>query len=66
VAGPLYDGEGIIYADCDLARILSAKRWFDAVGHYSRRDVLLPGERQARGSANGRGGLPLDLFVDEP
>lgn len=66
VAGPLYDGEGIIYADCDLDRILSAKRWFDSVGHYSRRDVLLPGERQARGPADGRGGLPLDLVVDEP
>ncbi len=35
IAGPLYDEEGIVYADCDLRRGLSAKRWFDAVGHYS-------------------------------
>ena len=35
IAGPLYDEEGIIVADCDLRRGLHAKRWFDAVGHYS-------------------------------
>lgn len=42
IAGPLYDREGILYADCDLRRGLHAKRWFDAVGHYSRADVLDP------------------------
>jgi predicted amidohydrolase len=35
IAGPLYDREGIIYADCDLVAGLSAKRFFDAAGHYS-------------------------------
>jgi nitrilase len=40
IAGPLYDAEGIVMADCDLLRGLHAKRWFDAVGHYSREDVL--------------------------
>jgi nitrilase len=40
IAGPLYGEEGILLADCDLARGLSAKRWFDSVGHYSREDVL--------------------------
>ncbi len=40
IAGPLYDGEGIVIADCDLARGLHAKRWFDAAGHYSRTDIL--------------------------
>ena len=42
IAGPLYDEEGILVADCDLRRGLHAKRWFDAVGHYSREDVLRP------------------------
>ena len=42
IAGPLYDAEGILYADCDLRAGLHAKRWFDAVGHYSRTDVLSP------------------------
>jgi nitrilase len=40
IAGPLYDEEGIVVADCDLRRGLHAKRWFDAVGHYSREEVL--------------------------
>jgi predicted amidohydrolase len=42
VAGPLYDEEGILTADCDLRVGLHAKRWFDVVGHYSRTDVLSP------------------------
>ena len=40
IAGPLYDEEGIVVADCDLGAGLKAKRWFDVVGHYSREDVL--------------------------
>lgn len=40
IAGPLYGEEGILIADCKLSRGLEAKRWFDAVGHYGREDVL--------------------------
>jgi nitrilase len=40
IAGPLYGEEGMVVADCDLRAGLHAKRWFDAVGHYSRSDVL--------------------------
>jgi nitrilase len=40
IAGPLYGEEGIVIADCDLRRGLHAKRSFDAVGHYSRGEVL--------------------------
>ena len=40
IAGPLYDEEGILVADCDLRRGLHAKRSFDAVGHYGRAEVL--------------------------
>ena len=40
IAGPLYGEEGIVFADCDLRRGLHAKRWFDAVGHYSREELL--------------------------
>ena len=29
IAGPLYDKEGIVTADCDLGAALHAKRWFD-------------------------------------
>jgi nitrilase len=59
IAGPLYDQEGIVTADCDLRAGLHAKRWFDSVGHYSREDVLLgeietgPGEPAATTDQDG-------------
>ncbi|HTZ06654.1 MAG TPA: carbon-nitrogen hydrolase family protein [Gaiellaceae bacterium] len=40
LAGPLYDAEGILYAELDPARVLEERQRFDAVGHYSRPDVL--------------------------
>jgi len=40
IAGPLYDEEGILYADLDLSEIVRAKVDFDAVGHYARPDVF--------------------------
>ncbi|HUQ38758.1 MAG TPA: carbon-nitrogen hydrolase family protein [Acidimicrobiales bacterium] len=42
IAGPLYDTEGMVVADCDLRVGLQAKRWFDSVGHYSRPDLFPP------------------------
>jgi nitrilase len=48
IAGPLYDQEGIVSADCDLRAGLHAKRWFDAVGHYSRDDALAPAVLERR------------------
>lgn len=52
IAGPLYDEEGIVIADCDLRLALHAKRTFDVVGHYGRADVLAPG------AAHGDGEVP--------
>ncbi len=40
LAGPLEAEEKILYADIDLNQIISAKRMFDVVGHYSRPDVF--------------------------
>ena len=40
VAGPLFDQEGILVADLDLAEIVQAKFDFDVVGHYARPDVF--------------------------
>jgi len=51
LAGPLYGEEGMLLADLDLRVGLTAKRWFDAVGHYGRTDVLLP--LPAGGSGSG-------------
>jgi predicted amidohydrolase len=40
LAGPLYDQEGILYAELDLAEVARSKFDFDVVGHYARPDVL--------------------------
>jgi len=40
IAGPLFDQEGILYADLDLALVAQGKFDFDVVGHYARRDVF--------------------------
>ena len=47
LAGPLYDREGILYADLDLAQVVRSRFDFDVVGHYSRPDIfqLLVDER---------------------
>lgn len=50
VAGPLWNEEGILYADIDLAEVARAKLDFDPVGHYARPDVfrLTVDEREKR------------------
>jgi len=40
VLGKLTEGEGIVYADLDLALITKRKRMMDSVGHYSRPELL--------------------------
>jgi aliphatic nitrilase len=40
LAKPLTEGEGIVYADLDLALITKRKRMMDSVGHYSRPELL--------------------------
>ena len=40
LAGPLYDQEGTLFADLDLAEVVRAKFDFDVVGHYARPDVF--------------------------
>jgi len=40
IAGPLYDREGILFADLDLGEIVRGKVDFDVVGHYARPDVF--------------------------
>jgi predicted amidohydrolase len=56
IAGPLYDEEGMILADCDLRRGLHAKRWFDAVGHYSGGAALGASERPVPSVGSPRDG----------
>jgi len=40
LAGPLFDAEGILYAELDLGEIARSKLDFDVVGHYARPDVF--------------------------
>jgi nitrilase len=40
LAGPLYEEEGILYAELDPTTLLAERQRFDPVGHYNRPDVL--------------------------
>jgi nitrilase len=40
LAGPLWDEEGILMADLDMAEVDGGKFDFDVVGHYARPDVF--------------------------
>jgi nitrilase len=40
LAGPLFDQEGILFADLDLAEVARSKFDFDVVGHYARPDIF--------------------------
>jgi nitrilase len=40
IAGPLYDKEGILYAEIDMDMIIRAKAVIDSVGHFSRPDIF--------------------------
>jgi nitrilase len=40
LAGPLYDQEGILFAELDRDMIVRAKLDFDVVGHYARPDIF--------------------------
>jgi nitrilase len=40
LAGPLYDEEGIVYAELDPAVLRAERQRFDPAGHYHRPDVL--------------------------
>lgn len=40
LAGPLFDEEGILYADLDMNVIIRSKVDMDVVGHYARPDVF--------------------------
>ncbi len=40
LAGPLWDEEGILYAELDGTKLLEERQRFDPIGHYHRPDVL--------------------------
>lgn len=63
LAGPLRGKEGILIAECDLRAGLRSKQWFDAVGHYSREDVLLDVLGAGNGAAHpAENGAHVDML----
>lgn len=54
LAGPLYDEEGILYAELDPARLLAERQRFDPVGHYHRPDVLRLGVSPSARAADAK------------
>ena len=58
LAGPLYDEEGILYAELEPGRLFAERQRFDPVGHYSRPDMLRlavnPAAREADGTPSRR------------
>ncbi len=40
LTGPLFDQEGILFAELDMAQVVQGKFDFDVVGHYARPDVF--------------------------
>jgi nitrilase len=58
ISGPLYDQEGILYAELDIGEITRAKVDFDVVGHYARPDVF-------QLTVNEKVAAPLDFAEDE-
>ncbi|HSG48634.1 MAG TPA: carbon-nitrogen hydrolase family protein [Longimicrobiales bacterium] len=57
LAGPLWDGEGILYADLDMGEVARGKFDFDVTGHYARPDVFhFRVDEDARPAVRFRGG----------
>jgi nitrilase len=48
LAGPLYDEEGVLYAQLDPAQLRAERQRFDPAGHYHRPDVLRLKVRELR------------------
>src|SRR5262245_16791158 len=48
LAGPLYDEEGVLYAELDPAVLRAERQRFDPAGHYHRPDVLSLQVRELR------------------
>lgn len=57
VAGPLFDEEGILVADLDMAEVARGKFDFDVAGHYARPDVF-------QLKINEQPALPVELQGD--
>lgn len=60
IAGPVFNDDTIVYADCEANEIKAAKVVFDGLGHYSRPDVvrlILHGEEKRNLELESSGNL---------
>jgi nitrilase len=64
LAGPLYDEEGILYAELDASRLLAERQRFDPVGHYHRPDVLRFAVNPAARAADAPTARPLEHHLE--
>ena len=55
LAGPVYDEETIVVADCDLSEITREALTLDVSGHYSRPDVFEFRVKTVNGRGRGKG-----------
>ncbi len=55
LAGPVYDEETIVVADCDLSEITREALTLDVSGHYSRPDVFDFRVKTVNGQGRGKG-----------
>ncbi len=66
LAGPLYEEEGILYAELDPAALLAERQRFDPVGHYHRPDVLRLGVNPSARAADATPSTPPSAQSDRP
>lgn len=66
IAGPLYDKEGIVYAEIDLEMVIRAKAVIDSTGQFSRPDILALSINEGSGLGSGQKGVEgVKLQQDE-
>lgn len=66
LAGPLYDKEGILYAEIDMDMIIRAKAVIDSTGHFSRPDIVSLNIREGGPSTGIRlGRVPGDSSEEQ-
>ncbi|WP_043768606.1 Nit6803 family nitrilase [Algiphilus aromaticivorans] len=66
LAEPLYEGEGMVVADLDLALITKRKRMMDSVGHYARPELLSLQLDDSPATPLHRAGTPAADAVTSP
>jgi len=66
LAGPLYEEEGILYAELDPSLILAERQRFDPVGHYNRPDVLRLGVNPSARAGDATPSTPPSAQSDRP